>query len=49
MASAKLQEAMVTENVLQGQKNHYVDSKINGLLKLQDARSFYYTSMAKLQ
>ena len=49
LASGKIQEAMITENVLQGQKNHYFDSKINGLLQIKDTRSFYYSQVQKLQ
>jgi hypothetical protein len=45
----KIQEAVLTEKIVQGQKSHHLDGQINQLMKVQEARTFYYTQLPKLQ
>ena len=39
----RVQESVITEKIVQGQKMHHYDGHINALLNVKEARNFYYT------
>ena len=43
-----MKEAVITEKVVKGSKNHSLDGSIKNLLNIREARSLFYSLLPKL-
>jgi hypothetical protein len=48
-ASARVKESAIAEKVIHGAKNRNFDKEISMLLKVSDARAFYYSRLPSFQ